>query len=149
LVRVSGNTGAVAALIAREVRAAEPGLPVSVQTLHEYIAHGESTTYRVSAMIFGAIGMIGFALASVGVYSMVAYTMSRQSREVGIRIALGAQRRDVIRTVLRPSMRWIGSGLVIGAAAGLALSRVLALAAAYVPARRAARLDPSVTLRFE
>jgi putative ABC transport system permease protein len=176
LVRVTGDPAAVAALIVHEVRAAEPGLPVSAQTLHDYIARGESTVYRISAMIFGAIGIIGFGLASVGVYSMVAYTVSRQSREVGIRIALGAQRRDVVRTVLAPCVRWIASGLAIGAAAGLALSRLLAsqlalggsrlndpavialisagtgllaLVAAYVPARRATRLDPSITLRFE
>jgi ABC-type antimicrobial peptide transport system permease subunit len=127
-------------------------------------------------MIFAVIGIIGFALASVGVYSMVAYSVSRKTREVGIRMALGARRADVVRLLLAGSLKWIVAGSVAGAVLGSVLSRVLAsqlllegqkaldsavvaalslltgavaTLAAYFPARRASALDPAVTLRSE
>jgi ABC-type lipoprotein release transport system permease subunit len=177
LVRVTGDTKVAAANLIREVRAAEARLPVSVETMEDVIANGEmSTALRIGAIVFGAIGLVGFVLAAVGVYSMAAYSVSRQTREVGIRMALGAQRRDVMRMLLGGAMRWIAAGLVLGAVLGAVLSRVLAsqlvltgrqfldpaviaaislatgalaLVAAYVPVRRATRLDPATTLRFE
>jgi len=130
----------------------------------------------VGAIVFTAIGLLGFALAGVGIYSIMAFSVSQQTREVGIRMALGAQRGDVLRLLLGTGLRWIGAGLLIGASLGAILSRVLAsqlllegrgfldpaviagisvltgmlaLAAAYFPARRATRLDPALTLRFE
>jgi macrolide transport system ATP-binding/permease protein len=175
--RVTGDPSLTAAAVVREVHAAEPGLPVSTETLHHMITTGEtSAAFRVGAMLFGAIGLIGFALASVGVYSMVAYSVSQQTREVGIRMALGAQRADVLRLLLRGNVKWIAAGLLFGIGLGVVLSRVLAsvlwlqgsgfldpavilatsvvtgafaLLAAFFPARRATRLDPAVTLRFE
>jgi putative ABC transport system permease protein len=105
---------------------------------------------------------------------MVAYTVSQQTSEVGIRMALGAQGRDVARMLLRGSVKWIVPGLLIGAFLGAILSRMVAsqllsqeildpaviltisivtkalvLFAAYIPGRRATRLDPAVTLRME
>jgi putative ABC transport system permease protein len=145
--------------------------------MNHMISTGEaSAVYRIGAMVFAAIGLIGFALAAVGVYSMVAYTVTQQTREVGIRMALGAQRRDVLRLLLGASSKWIAAGLLFGAGLGAVLSRELAsqlllqgggfldpaviltvsaltgglaMLAAYFPARRATRLDPAVTLRFE
>ncbi|HEV3199593.1 MAG TPA: ABC transporter permease [Bryobacteraceae bacterium] len=176
-VRAAGDPNIVAGALAREVHSAEPRLPVSIETMNHMISTGEaSAVYRIGAMVFAAIGLIGFALAAVGVYSMVAYTVTQQTREVGIRMALGAQRRDVLRLLLGASSKWIAAGLLFGAGLGAVLSRELAsqlllqgggfldpaviltvsaltgglaMLAAYFPARRATRLDPAVTLRFE
>jgi putative ABC transport system permease protein len=176
MVRAVGDPDRVAGALASEIHAAEPSMPVSIETMHHMIATGEvSAVYRVGAMIFAAIGLVGCALASVGVYSMVAYSVTRKTREVGIRMALGAQRGDVLRLMLGSSLKWIAAGLVVGAGLGAVLSRilasqlllqgqflnpavilvisflagVLAILAAYFPARRATTLDPAVTLRFE
>jgi predicted permease len=174
--RVAGDAKRTAAVLIREVRAAEARLPVSIDPMRDVIATGEASAFRIAALVFGAIGLVGFVLAAVGVYSMAAYSVSRQTREVGIRMALGAQRRDVVRLLLAGALRWIGGGLVAGATLGLVLSRVLAsqlvlpgtgfldplvifaisvgtgtlaLLAAWLPVRRAARMDPALTLRFE
>ena len=177
LLRVAANQSGLSDGLVREIHAAAPGLPVSAETLQHVIATNEiANVFRIGAMVFGAIGIVGFALASIGVYSMAAYTASRQTREVGIRMALGAQRFEILRLVMAGSLRWIASGLVLGAGLGVILSRILAtellleaqtfldpgvilavsvftgtlaMVAAYFPARRAARLDPAVTLRFE
>jgi macrolide transport system ATP-binding/permease protein len=176
-VRVAGDPAVVSEALIREVHAAEPRLPVSIETLHHMIITGESSkVFRVGAIVFAAIGLVGFALAAVGVYSMVAYSVSQQTREVGIRMALGAQRAEVLRLLLGRGLKWIAIGLLLGAALGVVLSRVLAsqlllqgqkfldptvilaiavltgalaILAAYFPARRASMLDPAVTLRFE
>ena len=177
LVRVAADPDREAGAVTAEIRAAEPSMPVSIETMRQMIATGEvSAVYRVGAMIFAAIGIIGFGLASVGVYSMVAYSVSRKTREVGIRMALGAERGDVVRVLLADSLKWIAPGLVVGSLLGYVLSRVLAsqlllegqrtldpvvvvavsfltgvlaTLAAYFPAQRAAALDPAATLRFE
>jgi predicted permease len=121
---------------------------------------------------FSMIGVLGLLLASIGIYSMVGYAVSRQSREIGIRMALGAQRTDVRRMILGRSMRPIGqgiaAGLVLGVIVSLMMSRifqslkfldvralaaisvliiVISLVAAYIPARSATNLDPLAVLR--
>ncbi|HYL75556.1 MAG TPA: ABC transporter permease [Bryobacteraceae bacterium] len=176
-VRVSGDPSSVAGALIREIHGTEPNLAVSAETLEHMIATGEvSALYRVGAIVFTAIGLLGFTLASVGIYSIMAFSVSQQTREVGIRMALGAQRRDVLRLLLGAGLKWIVAGLLIGAGLGAILSRVLAsqlllegqgfldpaviaavsaltgllaLVAAYFPARRATKLDPALTLRFE
>jgi predicted permease len=170
-------TNLVAANLVHEVQAAEPTLPVTIETMRHMIATGEaSIAFQVSAMVFAAIGCLGFALASVGVYSMVAYTVSLQTREIGIRMALGAQKTRVVGGLLLGTLKWISVGLVAGGGIGVVLARVLssqllipgpkfldpglivavslvtgalALSAAWFPARRATRLDPAVALRTE
>jgi len=175
LMQVIADPDVLAGELVREVHAIEPSLPVAIETLHHVLTTGEAAkVFRIAPIVFAAIGLIGFALAAVGVYSMVACTVSQHTREVGIRMALGAQRWEVVRVLLRGSMKWIAPGLTLGACLGTILSHVLAsqvlsqevidpgvflaitvmtgilaLFAAYVPTRRAARLDPAVTLRFE
>jgi len=176
LVRVHRDASAAAALV-NEVHAAEPNLAVNAETLSHMIATGEaSASFHVSSVVFLAIGLLGFVLASIGVYSMVAYTVTQQIREVGIRMALGAQRGQLLRVLLAASSRWIGAGLVAGIVLGLSMVRVLgaqipqlfnqssdpwviltvalatgtlAMVAAYFPARRATLLDPATVLRWE
>jgi putative ABC transport system permease protein len=111
---------------------------------------------------------------TIGVYSVIAYTTARQTHEIGIRMALGAGRRDVLRLVLRMGVRLVVLGIVIGIATSLGLARVISsqlwgvsphdpvtlvsvasvllltgIVAAWVPARRATRVDPLVALRYE
>jgi len=177
LLRIAGDQNMISAAMIREFRAIEPGLSVNLDSLHHIIATGEgSKAFRVGAVVLAGIGLVGLVLALVGVYSMAAYSVSQQTSEIGIRMALGAQRADVLRLVLSEGLRWIVLGLVLGTGLGVILSRALAsqlllenhnvvdpatilvacgltaafaLVAAYFPARRATRLDPSVTLRFE
>jgi putative ABC transport system permease protein len=121
--------------------------------------------------VFAGVGLV---LVAVGVYSVIAYTVSRQTHEIGIRMALGASRSDVIGMVLRMGMWLVAIGLAVGLAASLAANRVLSselwgvsardpltfaavavvvltagIAACWFPARRATRVDPMIALRFE
>jgi ABC-type antimicrobial peptide transport system permease subunit len=129
---------------------------------------------RLSGIVFAVIGGLGLILASVGIYSMVGYSVAQQTREVGIRMALGAQRWDVLRLIMRATMMPIVFGTIVGMALGVVLSRVLssvfqgmhlldftvllgvsllltmiATIAAYFPAQKATKLDPAKTLRTE
>lgn len=179
LVRVAGDPHAASGALVREVDALDPNLAASAETLGHMILTGEaSAAFHVASVVFFAIGILGFVLASIGVYSMVAYTVSQQMHEVGIRMALGAQRHHLLRLLLGGSSRWIAAGLLFGVIVGLGVLRILAsqipqlfgaprlmnpyvilsvslataafaLMAAYFPARRATRLDPTIVLRFE
>jgi predicted permease len=175
LVRTESDSRAVASAIASEVQSVDRNLSVSLQSLSKVITtEGGFVTTRVTGIVFSLIGLLGLVLASVGIYSMVGFTVSQQTREIGIRMALGAQRSDVLRLVLRRSMRPIAAGILAGMALGTALSFALsalfqglkllnapviagvsllltaiALIASYLPARRAADLDPATSLRFE
>ena len=124
--------------------------------------------------VFGAFASIGLLLTVLGVSSLIAYTVARQTREIGIRLAIGASRADVFRLTFGLGLRWLALGVAIGLAGSLVATRVLAqqlwdvsptdpltlalvvavlaltgLAASYVPARRATRVDPLVVLRSE
>jgi putative ABC transport system permease protein len=129
---------------------------------------------RLGVFVFGAFAGLGLALVVLGVYSLIAYTVARQTREIGIRLAVGAGRGDVLRLTLGMGMRWVAAGVAIGLAASLAATRVLVsqltnispgdpltfaavvtvvavtgFAASFVPALRTTRVDPMVVLRHE
>jgi ABC-type antimicrobial peptide transport system permease subunit len=129
---------------------------------------------RMGAMLTGIQGIIGLLLAVMGLYAVISFSVTQRTQEIGIRMALGADRREVLRLVLREGMRLtlvgLGTGLVIALGAGFGLSRVLfgispadplvfigitalllatTLMACYWPARQAMRLDPAVALRRE
>jgi putative ABC transport system permease protein len=173
-VRASGALGPVAAQIRREIQAIEPNLPVAdTHTMTETIA---TSLYapRMGAMLLALFGGLALLLASVGIYGVLAFSIARRTREIGIRVALGADRRSVTTMVLRQGMSLVGLGLAIGLGAGFYLSQfvktflfdvsprdlttfatvpcvlaAVALVACYVPARRALRVDPLTALKAE
>ncbi|MGH9666884.1 MAG: FtsX-like permease family protein, partial [Bryobacteraceae bacterium] len=129
---------------------------------------------RLAALFAAIVGILGLLLACVGIYGVVSYAVVRRTREIGIRMALGAKKGDVLRLVLRESGRPVVIGMVVGVLLASAVSRVLrallfgmtsldpvsfagvatlfllvALLAAYLPARRAALVDPMLALRCE
>jgi predicted permease len=162
--------------VRRELREGDPTLPVlSVVTLQQ---HRDQSVYmwiaRASAHLFTWFGLAALALATLGVYGVKAYFVTQRTREIGIRMALGATRADVLRLVVADGAGWTAAALVAGLAIALALGRVLAswvygvgslevaslaialamllaasILACYFPARRAAALSPTVALRHE
>jgi predicted permease len=175
-VRSTGSPDALRALVQREVQALDPEVPVAdVKTLTEVIqGSAGSVLFQVGTMQAGAMGVLGLLLAVVGVYGVVSYGASQRTRELGIRLALGADPADVGGLVLRQGavlvIAGILSGLVFAATVTQALSRIfvvvgardtptfvvvtallslIALAACYLPARRAMRVDPMIALRHE
>jgi ABC-type antimicrobial peptide transport system permease subunit len=165
------------AALARSIRAVaaeiDPALVVRVAPLEQNLDLWRSLA-GISSTLATALGALALVLASVGIYGVVAYSVGRRAREIGIRIALGASARGVVALMLKRTMRPVVVGAVIGVAAAIGVSQVLSsvlfgvspvdpialLGAAFVvggvaftagtlPARRAARVDPSRTLHYE
>jgi putative ABC transport system permease protein len=143
-------------------------------SLDEYMQRFTYAEPRFGLVVMGVFAAVGLLLVAVGVFSVVAYTVSRQTHEIGVRMALGAGRGQVLAMVLRMGLRLLGTGVVLGLAGSAAVSRVIAsqlwgvsahdpltmalvaavvagagLAACWFPARRATRVDPLVALRYE
>ena len=170
--RVAGNPLVFASAVERAVHALNPDLPVfNVTTLKKSILIA-TTAERVAGTFVGSFGLLALVLAAIGIYGVVAYTTRQRTHEIGIRLALGAQRRDVFGMVLRQGLALTLIGLTAGLVVSLALTRFLrgslfgvaendtltfagvalllclvSLASCYIPAWRAARLRPMVALR--
>jgi predicted permease len=174
-VRTSGGDPArLVPAIRRVVQALEPNLPVpDVRPLMDSIG-GSLYLARMGALLLGVFGGLALVLSAIGVYGVMAFSVSRRTREIGVRMALGARREDVLRLVLADGLRLVAAGTALGLAAALAGTRgiesflygissmdgitfasvpallaVVAVIACLVPARRAARVDPLVALRSE
>jgi putative ABC transport system permease protein len=170
-VRAAGAVMPVAENVRREVRALDGAVPVRIQTITDRI-RASLVTERVVATLAIGLGLAALALACTGLYGLLAYTVSRQTNEIGLRLALGATRAGMLRMVLRQSLVLGAVGIAAGLAASVALGRfarnllfqvtatdplalavaglvmlAVALAAGFFPARRAARIDPVVALR--
>jgi predicted permease len=173
-VKTMGDPAAVAPAVRREIKALAPNLPVfDVATMSERSARTFSRE-RFGAALLGLLAAIALFLASVGVYGLVSETVAARTREIGVRMALGASPSDIVRDVVRRGLTLAAVGLAAGLAAALALSRLLSsllfhvrpndvatyaavsallllltAAASWVPARRATRIDPTRALRTE
>ena len=172
IIRTAGDPGAFERGVRDAFHAVDPTLPIfQVQPMTDLVAASVATRSFTLGLL-GAFGLLALVLAAVGIYGVVSCSVAARTREVGIRMALGAERRDVLRMVLAQGMKPIVIGVAAGFAASLGLTRFLAsllfevkpgdlttaatvalllasvaLAACYIPARRAARSDPMNTLR--
>jgi putative ABC transport system permease protein len=174
VVRTSANPLSYVAGIRRQVLAMDRDQPVSQIATMEQVLADSAASRRFSTALFGMFAALGLALASVGVYGILSYSVAQRTREIGIRIALGAVQKDVLLLILRQALSLVGVGILIGSAVSLGVTRVLssllfaisshdpvtffltplvlaavALMASYVPARRAVKVDPAVALRHE
>jgi hypothetical protein len=174
LVVRGGDPIALTALVRRDVQAIDAGVPVIEAAPYPTVIRRSLTEPRIFGILFGAFAAIALALAVIGVYGVVTYAVAIRTRELGVRIALGATVRDVYALVLGQGGRLVLAGLGIGIVAAFGMTRALrgalygvsatdpvvfvavvlalaapALVATFIPARRATRVDPAVTLRGE
>ncbi|MBI3406254.1 MAG: ABC transporter permease, partial [Acidobacteria bacterium] len=174
LVRTAGDPGPMIGRVQLELQAIDSDLPGFFSRTLEQHAGLALVPARMGAALAGIFGALALLLATVGLYSVVAYTAARRTREIGIRVALGANRRQILSLILGHGMRMVWMGCGLGIAAALALTRFLsallygvspsdvptyaavaavliavALLACWIPARRATRVDPMVALRYE
>ena len=175
LVRTAGNPAGLLNSVRREIWAVDKNVALTMtRTLDDFLSDFSYAQPRFLLAVLGVFAAVGLVLVAVGVYSVIAYTVSRQTHEIGIRMALGASRGDVIGMVLRMGLWLVAIGLAVGLAASLAANRVLSselwgvsardpltfaagalvvltagVAACWFPARRATRVDPMIALRFE
>lgn len=175
LVRTQGDPDALLAAVRNEIWAVDRGVALTLTgTLTSYLRQFSYAEPRFSLVLLTVFAVVGLILVAVGVYSVIAYTVARQTREIGIRMALGAGRRDVLRMVSVMGLRLIAVGAVIGLLASFGATRFIAsqltgvsphdpltllgvvlvmglvgLAACFFPAQKASSVDPLVALRTE
>jgi putative ABC transport system permease protein len=174
VVRSAGDAAALVAPIRRVIQELDPNQPIrSITTLGGVMSESIAQD-RFFTILFALFGGLALALATVGVYGVIAHSVSQRSQEIGVRIALGARAADILRMVVGGGMRLVLAGVVIGGLSALVLGRILesqlhgvsatdplaftaavgvlvavAALACYLPARRATRVDPILALREE
>jgi putative ABC transport system permease protein len=173
-VRTSGDPTSLTNPVRSAIWSVDPEQPVSQINAMESLVSNSVAQARFNTLLLGLFASIAMILAAVGVYGVMNYTVSQRTHEIGIRMALGAARRDILSLVLRQGITLAASGVGIGLAgaylvtrlmesllfgvsatdfttfAGVAFLLVLvAVLASYIPARRATRVDPIVALRYE
>ncbi len=174
VVKSGSDPAALTSAIRAVVASIDKDQPIfAVVTMKQLVADSVSTR-RVTLVLLGLFGGLALVLAGIGIYGVIAYSVAQRTREIGIRVALGAQRRDVLRLILIQGGKIAGVGIVAGTLASLALTRLMAnllysvsavdpptfaavalglaliaMLACYIPARRTLRVDPLVALRHE
>ncbi len=174
IVRTAGDPASVTAAVRARVLALDRDQPVTaVQSMDELLQAGAAQP-RFTTYLLGGLSATAFLLSIVGIYGVIAYSVAERTQEMGIRIALGADNRDILRLVLGHGLLLAAAGIALGLAAAFALTRLMssllyhvsvtdpmtfvagpalfaavALLASYLPARRAMRVDPAIALRAE
>jgi putative ABC transport system permease protein len=174
VIRTAGDPAAFASTLRHEVQALDKDQPIyNVRTMDDVVANSLGTR-RVSMQLFAVFACAALLLAAIGIYGVMAYTVTQRTQDIGIRMALGAQTADVLYMVVRQGMTLVLIGIGVGLAGALGLNRVIAsllfgvnaadpmtfvaislllgfvaLLACYIPARRASRVDPIIALRAE
>jgi putative ABC transport system permease protein len=177
--RADGDPASLVTPLREMARSLDASLPIyNVRSFDEFYDLRVVSLFGVLTNLIGAMGLMGMLLAIVGLYGLVAYGVSRRTREIGIRMAVGANRRAVLRMVLGQGLGMALAGVAIGLVAGMGAHRAMqglfdggaggdgrldagaftivtavvlavTLVAAFVPARRAARINPTESLRYE
>ncbi len=173
-VRATGDAGALVAAIRNEVRSLDPNLPIfNIKTFADHI-NGSISRERLIALLSSFFGLIALLLAALGLYGVMAHAVARRTREIGVRMALGAQARNILWLVLRETLLLVAIGIAIGLPVALAAPRLIkgflfglsandpltialavslmiavAALAGYLPARRATKVDPMMALRHD
>jgi putative ABC transport system permease protein len=173
-VRTAGDPTRIVAAVNDAVHGLDPSLPIyRMQPMSDVVADS-LVRPRFLSILLGSFSAIALVLAAVGIYGVMAYSVSQRTQEIGIRMALGARALDVLSLVLGQGIKLAGAGVVIGLAGAFALTRVMstllfevsvtdpatfaavvvllavvALLACYIPARRATKVDPMIALRYE
>ena len=174
VIRFSGSAPLIRANIRRAVRAVDDGAPITMLSTVEDLLSVSVAERNFNTWLFVAFGVAGVLVALVGIYGLVAFTVARREREMGIRLALGATTSALKIFIMAGTMRWVVAGLVLGISVALLCAQYLrpfvyqippndpltmvllasgflavAATATYIPARRAARVDPMMALRSE
>jgi len=175
MVRTAQDPATIINAVRREVWAVESGVALAYpSTLEDLISERLYAGPKFGFVVIAIFGCIGLILVTVGVYSVLAYSTAQKTHEIGIRVALGAEAADVLGMVVRTGLRLVLVGMVVGLSVSLLLGRLIATQlvgvkaydpltlaammllltmtaaiACWIPARRAARVDPMVALRYE
>ena len=174
VIRSTGDTASLTAAVKSEVKGIDNDQPVyRIRTMEELLSRSVAAQ-RFSMLLLAIFALAALLLAAVGIYGVIAYSVSQRTREIGIRMAMGAQARDVLGLVVSQGLKLAAAGVAIGVAGAFALTRVMsgllygvsvtdsqtfiaipllltlvAALASYIPARRATKVDPMVALRYE
>jgi predicted permease len=173
-IRTATDPTAMAGTVRGAIRASDPDLPVFMVRSMEEFRRLSFWQYRLFGIMFAAFGVVALILAAIGVYGVLSFAVSQRTQEIGLRMALGAERADVRRMVVRQGLVLAGIGIALGLVGAFGVTRVIAtqlynvtptdpisfggvavflaliaLAASYFPARRATVVDPIVALRIE
>lgn len=174
VVRSAGDPASLVPLLRRIVAHADPAQPVSDARTLSAIVEAETAPRRVQVRVLGAFAAVAVLLAGIGIHGLLAFTVSARTQEIGVRLALGAESRDILRLVLRPALALAATGVALGLAfaygAGQSLQAILAgvsprdavvfltavavafamtLAGGLLPTLRALRVDPLTAIRAE